>query len=471
MTIKHPYNFKRINSLAFVFTLIGFIYGLSRIFHFDEVLSFFPKYSGYLFDVDVNESQVSGFEMITSQKHLWKSSIYLGSSASAFIAVIFILKKKIIVSFRFLQFSLACFLFVIFYIFAINIKIRSIDTIEIIFVFLFLTGLYYHFLHLRKNGWFWFSSTALKTVETLNVQRGCQYSCGFSITPEIQGLTESDTLDHIIDSAEKLALNGVKEIILHGDDVGNFGKGHLGDLDHEHTFLDLMKEMDKVGEIERFRFSTISTPLISKKTLTFFSESRRFSPHFSIGMQSGSNEMLKLIPRVYKREQYEELFNNIKELMPHAYISVEIIVGFPGETNELFEETYNFLKKLITISHINVTAYSENKKDLGHKIKEGVVLKDIRIKRRKILNELSEEKLTSFYKSQLGGERNVLFEAGKHDGFIYGYTKNHMKVKLAWSAKLENTVHKVKFTNIDNDGFMLFDFIYEKPTNTKNHKI
>ena len=295
-----------------------------------------------------------------------------------------------------------------------------------------------------------------RTRAFLKVQDGCDYKCTYCTIPLARGISRSDTLQNVINNAKKISAQNIKEIVLTGVNIGDYGKGEFGNKKHEHTFLDLVKELDNVEGIERLRISSIEPNLLKNETINLVSKSRAFVPHFHIPLQSGNNELLKLMKRRYSRELYADRVNKIKGVMPHACIGVDVIVGFPGETEERFLDTYNFLNQL-DISYLHVFTYSERDNTKAVEMKD-VVPKNIRSKRSKMLRGLSVKKRRAFYESQIGTTRTVLFEGENKEGYIYGFTENYVKVKTSWNPELVNTLHRVSLTNIDEDGLVRFEF-------------
>lgn len=296
-----------------------------------------------------------------------------------------------------------------------------------------------------------------RTRAFLKVQDGCDYKCTYCTIPLARGISRSDTMENVLNNAREISEKGIKEIVLTGVNIGDYGKGEFGNKKHEHTFLDLVTELDKVDGIERLRISSIEPNLLKNDTIDLVSQSRAFVPHFHIPLQSGSNAILKTMKRRYMRELYVDRVAKIKEVMPHACIGVDVIVGFPGETEEYFLETYNFLNEL-DVSYLHVFTYSERDNTEAVSM-EGVVPKKIRGKRSKMLRGLSAKKRRAFYESQLGTERTVLFEGENKEGYIHGFTENYVKVKAPWNPELVNTLHKVELTHIDDDGLVRFEFI------------
>ena len=296
-----------------------------------------------------------------------------------------------------------------------------------------------------------------RTRAFLKVQDGCDYKCTYCTIPMARGISRSDTIENIIANAKKISDKGIKEIVLTGVNIGDYGKGEFGNKKHEHTFLELVQALDKVEGIERLRISSIEPNLIKDETIDFIAQSNSFVPHFHIPLQSGSNEILKKMKRRYLRELYVSRVAKIREVMPDACIGVDVIVGFPGETDEHFLETYYFLNDL-DISYLHVFTYSE-RDNTEAVLMDGVVPDAVRAKRSKMLRGLSAKKRNAFYTSQLGKEKTVLFESDNKQGYIHGFTENYVKVKAPWDPSLVNTLHKVKLTKIDADGMVCFEFV------------
>ena len=296
-----------------------------------------------------------------------------------------------------------------------------------------------------------------RTRAFLKVQDGCDYKCTYCTIPLARGISRSDTLENVLKNAAEISAQGIKEIVLTGVNIGDYGKGEFGNKTHEHTFLDLVKALDKVKGIERLRISSIEPNLLKNETIDFVSKSRTFVPHFHIPLQSGSNTLLKKMRRRYLRELYVDRVATIKNKMPNACIGVDVIVGFPGETEELFLETYHFLNEL-DISYLHVFTYSERDNTLAATM-EGEVSKKIRAKRSKMLRGLSAKKRRAFYESQLNTSHTVLFEGENKAGYIHGFTENYVKVKTPWNPELVNTLHEIQLTQIDEDGLVRFEFV------------
>ncbi|WP_264522254.1 tRNA (N(6)-L-threonylcarbamoyladenosine(37)-C(2))-methylthiotransferase MtaB [Flavobacterium sp. N1994] len=296
-----------------------------------------------------------------------------------------------------------------------------------------------------------------RTRAFLKVQDGCDYKCTYCTIPLARGISRSDALDNVLKNAYDISKQGIKEIVLTGVNIGDYGKGEFGNKKHEHTFLDLVKALDEVEGIERLRISSIEPNLLKNETIEFVSQSRTFVPHFHIPLQSGSNTILKKMKRRYLREVYTDRVNKIREVMPHACIGVDIIVGFPGETDEDFLETYNFLNEM-DISYLHVFTYSERDNTEAAEMPD-VVPMNVRNKRSKMLRGLSVKKRRAFYENQIGANRTVLFESENKEGYIHGFTENYVKVKTPWNPELVNTLHEINLTKIDDDGSVRMEFL------------
>ncbi len=296
-----------------------------------------------------------------------------------------------------------------------------------------------------------------RTRAFLKVQDGCDYKCTYCTIPLARGISRSDELENVLKNAKEISEQGIKEIVLTGVNIGDYGKGEFGNKKHEHTFLELVQELDKVEGIERLRISSIEPNLLKNETIEFVSKSRTFVPHFHIPLQSGSNEILKLMKRRYQREIYTERVNKIREVMPDACIGVDVIVGFPGETDEHFLETYHYLNDL-DISYLHVFTYSERDNTEAAEM-EGIVPANVRAKRSKMLRGLSVKKRRAFYESQIGTYRTVLFETENKEGYIHGFTENYVRVKTPWNPALANTLQEINLTKIDEDGSVRMEFM------------
>ncbi|MDM1063366.1 tRNA (N(6)-L-threonylcarbamoyladenosine(37)-C(2))-methylthiotransferase MtaB [Empedobacter falsenii] len=291
-----------------------------------------------------------------------------------------------------------------------------------------------------------------RTRAFLKVQDGCDYKCTYCTIPLARGISRSDTVENVIKNANEIAQKGIKEIVLTGVNIGDYGKGEFGNKKHEHTFLELVQELDQVEAIERIRISSIEPNLLKNETIDFVSKSNRFVPHFHIPLQSGSDEILKKMKRRYLSNLYLDRVTKIREVMPNACIGVDVIVGFPGETEELFMETYNFLNEL-PISYLHVFTYSE--RDNTEAIEfEGVVDQGERKRRNKMLRILSEKKRQAFYQSQLNSTQKVLWEHDNKDGKMFGFTENYVKVQTDFNSELVNETQIVDLVRINHNGIV-----------------
>lgn len=296
-----------------------------------------------------------------------------------------------------------------------------------------------------------------RTRAFLKVQDGCDYKCTYCTIPLARGISRSDTLVNVLKNAKEISEQGIKEIVLTGVNIGDYGKGEFGNKKHEHTFFDLVKALDSVEGVHRFRISSIEPNLLKNETIDFVAGSNTFVPHFHIPLQSGSDELLKQMKRRYLTDLYVDRIKRIRKVMPHACIGVDVIVGFPGETDKHFLETYNFLNEL-DISYLHVFTYSERDGTPAASMSQ-VVPKNVRSKRSKMLRGLSVKKRRSFYESQLGKNRAVLFESENKEGYIHGFTDNYIKVKTPWNPELVNTLHKVTLSEIYEDGLVQINFV------------
>ena len=299
-----------------------------------------------------------------------------------------------------------------------------------------------------------------RTRAFLKVQDGCDYKCTYCTIPLARGFSRSDTLENILRQAREIVAQDIKEIVLTGVNIGDFGKGEFGAKKHEHTFFDLVHTLDEVEGLERIRISSIEPNLLRQETIDFVWQSKRFVPHFHIPLQSGSNAILAAMRRRYQCELYAKRVAQIKSRMPHACIGVDVIVGFPGETDEHFMETYHFLNEL-DVSYLHVFTYSERANTLAAEMPNPVP-KNVRAKRSKMLRGLSQKKRRAFYEQQLGTTQEILFESENKNGFIHGFTPNYVKVKSFWDPSLCNTIHKGRLTQIADDGLMEFRFVTKK---------
>ena len=293
-----------------------------------------------------------------------------------------------------------------------------------------------------------------RTRAFLKVQDGCDYKCTYCTIPQARGISRSDSLTNVLDNAEKIAAAGLKEIVLTGVNIGDYGKGEFGNKKHEHTFLDLITALDQLKSIERIRISSIEPNLLKDEIIAFVGKSKRFVPHFHIPLQSGSDKVLKSMKRRYLSTLYKDRIDYIKTMMPNACIGADVIVGYPGETEEDFIETYRFITEL-PVSYLHVFTYSERPNTEAVEMK-GVVALPERNKRSKMLRALSVKKRRAFYESQLGTKATVLFEAENKEGYITGFTENYVKVRDHWDPNKVNRTQKVLLDRIDDEGYVRF---------------
>ncbi len=286
-----------------------------------------------------------------------------------------------------------------------------------------------------------------RTRTFLKVQDGCDYSCTFCTIPLARGASRSGKIEDIVRQAEEIAASGVKEIVLTGVNIGDYG---IRDGKRQDRFVDLVKALDEVEGIDRIRISSIEPNLLTNEIIEFVAQSKRFVPHFHMPLQSGNNKVLAQMRRRYKRELYWERVAKIKSLMPNCCIGVDVIVGFPGETREDFIDTYNFLNEM-DISYLHVFTYSERENTIAAQM-EGAVPGAQRSDRSKMLHILSEKKRRAFYESQLGNIDEVLFEGDIKDGYMHGFSKNYVKVRTEYDPLLVNEVVPVKFLEISENG-------------------
>lgn len=282
-----------------------------------------------------------------------------------------------------------------------------------------------------------------RTRTFLKVQDGCDYTCSFCTIPMARGKSRSDSIENVIRNAHEIAAGGSKEIVLTGVNLGDFGKGADGNgslafNNREENFFELIKQLDDVEGIERYRISSIEPNLLTNEIIDFVSKSKKFMPHFHIPLQSGSNTILGMMRRRYKRELYAERVANIKQLMPHCCIGVDVIVGFPGETDELFKETFDFLHSL-DVSYLHVFTYSE--RDNTHALTiDNVVPMNVRYDRNKALRNLSYMKMQYFTNQHAGQTRPVLFEGNNKNAMMEGYTDNYIKVTTPFNQEWVNEI-------------------------------
>ncbi|HCQ29268.1 MAG TPA: tRNA (N(6)-L-threonylcarbamoyladenosine(37)-C(2))-methylthiotransferase MtaB [Flavobacteriales bacterium] len=286
-----------------------------------------------------------------------------------------------------------------------------------------------------------------RTRSFLKVQDGCDYFCSFCTIPLARGFSRSNTIAETVKVAQEVAQTDVKEVVLTGVNIGDFGK-NTGE-----TFFDLIKELDKVEGIERYRISSIEPNLLTNEIIDFVASSDKFMPHFHIPLQSGADKLLEAMRRRYKTDLYNERVETIKNKMPDACIGVDVIVGFPGETDELFEETYRFINEL-PVSYLHVFTYSERANTTAVRDTKNVVPKHVRAERSKMLHILSDKKKRAFYESQLNKSWKVLWESEENHNEMYGFTDNYVKVKTTYNPQLANTIKEVQLADIDIDGIV-----------------
>lgn len=277
-----------------------------------------------------------------------------------------------------------------------------------------------------------------RTRVFLKVQDGCDYNCSFCTIPMARGKSRSDSIENVVSLVKDIAAKGAKEIVLTGINLGDFGKGLHGGKKKEENFFDLVKELDQVEGIERYRISSIEPNLLTNEIIEWVSNSNRFMPHFHIPLQSGSNTILGMMKRRYKKELYAERVGLIKTMMPHCCVGVDVIVGFPGETDAHFNETFDFLHSL-DISYLHVFTYSERANTHAAELKP-VVPVQVRNERNKILRNLSYQKMQYFTSQHIGQERKVLFETSNKNGMMEGYTDNYIKITSPFNKDWENNI-------------------------------
>lgn len=289
-----------------------------------------------------------------------------------------------------------------------------------------------------------------RTRAFLKVQDGCDYKCTYCTIPLARGISRSDTIENVVNNAREIAAKGIREIVLTGVNIGDYGKGEFGNKKHEHTFLDLIKELDKVEGIDRIRISSIEPNLLKNESIDLVAQSRRFVPHFHIPLQSGSDELLKKMKRRYLTSLYSDRIAAIRNVMPDAAIGVDVIVGFPGETEQIFMETYNYLSAL-PVSYLHVFTYSERENTEAAAML-GVVPVAERKRRNKMLRILSEKKKMAFYESQLGRTLPVLWEHENKNGVMSGFTENYVRVQKPYDPASVNKIEMLKLNRLEADG-------------------
>lgn len=285
-----------------------------------------------------------------------------------------------------------------------------------------------------------------RTRSFLKIQDGCDYKCSFCTIPLARGKSRSDTPENVLKNAKDLVAKGVKEIVLTGVNTGDYGKG----IDGDFNFFDIVEMLDEVEGIERFRISSIEPNLLTDEIIEFVAQSKRFMPHFHIPLQSGSDKMLKLMQRRYKSDLYKSRVAKIKSVMPHACIGVDVIVGFPQETDDDFLDTYNFVNEL-DISYLHVFTYSERANTKAIEM-DGVVPVPLRNQRNAMLRTLSEKKKRFFYQQFLGSEREALMEQEQYSEVMHGFTDNYIKVSMPFDAAKVNQLVHVELQDFDDAG-------------------
>lgn len=291
-----------------------------------------------------------------------------------------------------------------------------------------------------------------RTRSFMKVQDGCDYFCSFCTIPMARGKSRSNSIEHTLTVAKKVAATGVKEIVLTGVNLGDFGKTSDGNERSTENFFQLIQELEKLEGVERFRISSIEPNLLTNEIIEFVAKSDKFMPHFHIPLQSGSDKILKLMRRKYLRQLYKERVEKIKLLMPHACIGVDVIVGFPGETHEQFLETYNFINEL-DVSYLHVFTYSERANTRALNITPVVPVSE-RKERNKMLRILSEKKKRKFYAEHINTERKVLFEAENDNGVRYGFTDNYIKVGIPYEEEMWNTIQTISLREVSDFGYV-----------------
>jgi threonylcarbamoyladenosine tRNA methylthiotransferase MtaB len=291
-----------------------------------------------------------------------------------------------------------------------------------------------------------------RTRTFLKVQDGCDYSCSFCTIPLARGGSRSDTIENIVKTAAEIAQTEVKEIVLTGVNTGDFG---IQNGIRKERFIQLIEALDEVDGIERFRISSIEPNLLSNEIIEFVSKSKRFAPHFHIPLQSGSDNILKLMRRRYQRQLYVERVDKIKSVMPQACIGVDVIVGFPGETHEDFLETYDFLNKL-NISYLHVFTYSERDNTLAATLSQRVPMKE-RGERSRMLHSLSDKKRRAFYEENINSEHVVIFENDIEDGMMHGFTENYVRVSAKYDPMMVREMQRIRITGISEKGVALVE--------------
>ena len=297
-----------------------------------------------------------------------------------------------------------------------------------------------------------------RTRAFLKVQDGCDYKCTYCTIPLARGISRSDTIENVVKNAKEISQKNIKEIVLTGVNIGDYGKGEFGNKTHEHTFLELISALDLVEGIERIRISSIEPNLLKDECIDLVAQSKSFVPHFHIPLQSGSDDLLKKMKRRYLTKLYSERILKIKDVLPNACIGVDVIVGFPGETEVYFFDTYNFLNSL-PISYLHVFTYSERENTEAAFMENAVPIPE-RKRRNKMLRILSEKMKMAFYETQLGKTLPVLWEHENKNGFMFGFTENYVRVQKPFDEKSINQIEELELNKIESDGTVSVNYSF-----------
>jgi len=289
----------------------------------------------------------------------------------------------------------------------------------------------------------------------LKIQDGCDYKCTYCTIPLARGQSRSDSIENVVKNVKKIALKGFKEIVLTGINLGDFGNVNGKLKEKSKGLLALLNELENVVGVKRYRISSIEPNLLSYEIIKFVSQSKKFLPHFHIPLQSGNDEILRDMKRRYNSTFYSNLISKIKKLMPNASIGVDVIVGFPTETHDIFLDTYNFLNNL-DVSYFHVFKYSDRENTISYGIPDKVSEKD-KILRSQVLRDLSLNKKNKFYKNNLNRLHNILWESENKKGYIHGLSSNYIKVRQFWNPSLVNTLEKKELVGVDEEGFARID--------------
>ncbi|MBC7556341.1 MAG: tRNA (N(6)-L-threonylcarbamoyladenosine(37)-C(2))-methylthiotransferase MtaB [Chryseobacterium sp.] len=297
-----------------------------------------------------------------------------------------------------------------------------------------------------------------RTRAFLKVQDGCDYKCTYCTIPLARGISRSDTIENVVKNAKEISQKNIKEIVLTGVNIGDYGKGEFGNKTHEHTFLELISALDLVEGIERIRISSIEPNLLKDECIDLVAQSKSFVPHFHIPLQSGSDDLLKKMKRRYLTKLYSERILKIKDVLPNACIGADVIVGFPGETELHFFDTYNFLNSL-PISYLHVFTYSERENTAAALMENAVPIPE-RKRRNKMLRILSEKKKMAFYETQLGKTLPILWEHENKNGFMFGFTENYVRVQKPFDEKSINQIEELELNKIESDGTVSVNYSF-----------